>query len=171
MKKFVAILLTAVMLLGCVLVSGVIGGLRFHPLGIGIGLLSGLAYAAYNITTKLQMRWNIHPLTATFYCFLFAAVIALFTCDPASLTGAPLQGGALPLILLMGICTSVLPYIFITLALLYAEAGKVSILASGGEPTAAVVFGVLFYREIPTPLMGAGLLLTVLALMLLCKKE
>ena len=62
-------------------------------------------------------------------------------------------------------------YIFITLALLYAEAGMVSILASGAEPVAAVIFGLLFYAEIPTLLMLIGIAVTVFALTILCKQD
>ena len=48
------------------------------------------------------------------------------------------------------------------------ENGKVSILAGGGEPMAAVLFGVLFFMEIPSALNLAGLVITVVALSLLC---
>lgn len=57
---------------------------------------------------------------------------------------------------------------FYSIALLYMENGKVSILAGGGEPIAAVVFGVLFFSEIPTILILIGLVITIIALSFLC---
>jgi len=51
------------------------------------------------------------------------------------------------------------------------ENGKVSIMARGGEPMAAVVFGALFFSEMPTLLNLTGLVLTVFALYLLCKPQ
>ena len=68
--------------------------------------------------------------------------------------------------LLHSLCTSVLPYVCYTVGLNYMEAGKASILAAC-EPVAAMVFGILFYREMPTALSLAGLFLTVIALIFL----
>ena len=61
---------------------------------------------------------------------------------------------------------SVLPYVLYTLSLNYMETGKASILASA-EPVAAMLFGLFFFSEIPTPLSLAGLALTITALALL----
>ena len=70
--------------------------------------------------------------------------------------------------LLNSLCTSVLPYVLYTLSLTHIETGKVSILASGGEPIAAMLLGMLFFSEIPTILSLIGLILTIIALSLLC---
>ena len=66
------------------------------------------------------------------------------------------------------LCASVVPYVCITMSLLYMEAGKVSILASGGEPATAVLWGIVFYREIPTVLIIVGIVITVVGLAALC---
>ena len=68
------------------------------------------------------------------------------------------------------LCLSVLPYILITAAMLYADAGMVSILASGSEPVAATIFGAIFFNEIPTWLMIIGIVITIAALTFLCMK-
>ena len=70
--------------------------------------------------------------------------------------------------LLHSLFTSVLPYVLYTVALIYIEAGKTSILAAGGEPTSAMIFGILFFSETPTILSVIGLVLTIIALSLLC---
>ena len=66
------------------------------------------------------------------------------------------------------LCISVLPYVFITTAQLYADAGFIYILAAGGEPVAAVIFGMVFYGEMPTLLGLAGMAITITALTVLC---
>ena len=55
--KTISVLL---MVIGCGLVSGIIGGLKFDLIGILIGMLSGICYSAYNILTKIQMEKGIH---------------------------------------------------------------------------------------------------------------
>ena len=68
-------------------------------------------------------------------------------------------------------CATVLPYVFLTLGVKHMEAGTASILASGTEPVAAVIFGMIFYMEIPTILMVVGLVITITALAILCKVQ
>ena len=64
------------------------------------------------------------------------------------------------------LCTAVCPYAFYTVALDHMEAGKASILCSC-EPVAAMVFGFFFFREIPTVLSIAGLIIVLIALAML----
>ena len=52
----------------------------------------------------------------------------------------------------------------------YLEAGTVSILSSCG-PVAVMLFGMIFYQEIPSPLMVMGLIITMFALFLLSKHQ
>ena len=75
----------AVMTVGSVLVSGVIKGFAFDPVGILFGLLAGISYGAYNIITKILMRRGADPTTTTFYSFALAAVISFFIATPPSL--------------------------------------------------------------------------------------
>ncbi|MBQ2294442.1 MAG: EamA family transporter, partial [Spirochaetales bacterium] len=64
-----------------------------------------------------------------------------------------------------------LPYILSTISLNYMDSGVSSILLSGAEPVAALIFGLLIYSEIPTPIMLCGFILTMIAMMMLTKKE
>ena len=120
--KTVAVL---TMLVGCGLVSGIIGGLKFDMMGIIVGFMSGIAYSAYNILTKIQMKNNSNPLSATLYCFLFAVIVGAFSCGvdkiPQSVAIAPHI--TLPLIIGMGLTTCISPYFFYTLALKKIPAG------------------------------------------------
>ena len=56
--------------------------------------------------------------------------------------------------------------VFYTVELDHMEAGKASILCSC-EPVAAMVFGVFFFREIPTVLSITGLIIVLVALAML----
>ena len=133
---------------GCGLITGVIGGLRFNPAGILVGLLSGISYSSYIIITRIEMQKKINAVTAVFYCFLFMAITALIAAPPAPIwetaLKAPLK--AFPLILGVGICTSILPYLLYTLSLKATPAGTAASLAVV-EPMAATLFSVFLLGE------------------------
>jgi len=160
------------MLLGCCFVSGIIGGMKFDRFGILIGLLSGVCYSLYNIVTKISMRRGGNPTSATFYCFLTATVISFFACSPqqipANIAKAPLI--TLPLLIGLGICTCILPYLFYTIALKALPAGTASAL-SIVEPMAATVFSVLIFQEKLDLFAILGILLILGAVFLLSRSE
>ncbi|MBE7025404.1 MAG: hypothetical protein E7408_05060 [Ruminococcaceae bacterium] len=142
------------MLVGCVLVSGIIGGLQWSGFGIFMGFMAGISYSAYNIVTKIQMRRPCHPLTATMYCMVFMAIISLTVAKPGSMAAITLQNPVLLLPMLIGLalCTGVIPYFLYTMALKALPVGTASALGII-EPMAATVFSVLFLRE-PLPLVS-----------------
>ena len=76
------LLATALMLLGCIFVSGVIGGFSGGILGVAFGLLSGAFYGLYNLMTKIAVQGGARPISLTFYTFLFAALFAITFADP-----------------------------------------------------------------------------------------
>jgi len=160
------------MLLGCCLVSGIIGGLKMDLFGILVGLLSGISYSAYNIFTKLQMRKKTDPITSTFYCFLVTAVISACVCDPLSIPERVAEDPAftLPVIILLGICTYVLPYFFYTNALKELPVGTASAL-SIVEPMSATLFGVLLLGEKLNVFSVCGILLIIGSVFLLSRSE
>ena len=160
-------------ILGCLLVSGVLesaSGLHWSAWGIFAGVLSAFFYALYSLFSKIAMGRGYQALTITFYSFLIFALFLLPVTDWAVLrdfvAAAPLKNAAF--MLLHSLCSSVLPYACFTLALRYNEVGKVSILASGGEPSAAMVFGILFFAEVPSLLNLLGLILVIIVLSVLC---
>lgn len=63
-------------------------------------------------------------------------------------------------------CTAVCPYAFYTIALDHMEAGKATILCSC-EPVVAIIFGIIFFGEIPTVLSIIGLIVVLVALAML----
>ena len=136
------------MMVGCSLVSGIVGGAKFHAVGIAIGLLSGISYSAYNIFTKLQMRAHSHPMAATLYSFLFMAILACCFCKPGEaihlIAANPVK--TLPLVVSIGVVNCVLPYCFYTLALKELPVGTASALGIV-EPMAATIFSVTLLGE------------------------
>ena len=163
------ILSSATVLVGCCLVSGMVGGLRFEPLGVILAILSGVFYAVYSILMKFAMRKNAKPLSAAFYCDLFMALFALIPAKihlmPALIAADPVK--TLPALAGLGLVTFFVPYYLYTLSLRYIPAGTASALAVI-EPLAATIYSILFLKEKLTLLAGVGIVLILGASILLC---
>ena len=160
------------MLVGCALVSGIVGGMKFEPTGILIGVLSGISYGSYNILTKIAMRRSIKPMSATLYTFFFMAAISLCVCDAPNMLENAAKDPAVTIVLMLGIglVTHVAPYILYTLALKDLDAGTASSL-SIVEPMSATIFSVLLFGERLDIFSGAGIVLITLAVFLLGAAE
>ena len=173
-EKFSALKIVSVvgMLVGCCLVSGVIGGIKFDALGIILGFISGLTYAANNISTKFAMKRGCHPVSTTMYSFTFMAIIALCSAKPGQMitTAAKQPAATIPLLIGIGVVTFVLPYLLFTLAMRELPAGTASAL-SIIEPMAATVFSVVLFNEKPDVATVIGIVLILGAVFLLGKAE
>lgn len=135
------------MLLGCGLVSGVVGGLKFDLLGIIIGLLSSISYTVYNIVTKVQMKRGCNPVTSNTYCFSLMSIIALSLSKPWQIAEiAVLNPINILLMIGCGLCTCIIPYFLYTLAFKSLPAGTVSALGVI-EPMAATLYSVTLLGE------------------------
>lgn len=157
------------MITGCGLVSGIIGGLRFDALGIAVGFLSGIAYSAYNILTKIEMSRKSNPLSATLYCFLFATVIGAFASNAIDVAEY-LTLDILPFVIAMGICTCILPYFLYTIALKEIYAGTATAMGII-EPMAATVFSVTLFQEPLSIASTCGIVLILGAAIMLSRNE
>ena len=160
------------MLLGCCLVSGIIGGLRFHALGLLAGAASGVSYAFYNLFVKIAVRRGNDPVSVSMIAFLAMTLAAALCISPRSLWGHLLAAPAvtLPLGIGIGIATCILPYFLYTLAMRDLSAGTASALGIF-EPMAATLFGILFLHERPGIYGYLGMALILLAVVLLGKAE
>ena len=165
-------------IVGCIFASGLLENQISNDVmnfGILFGIGSAFFYSLYSIFSRLATDKEYHTYTVIFYSVLLITIALLPFADIIKIVGFiesdPISN--LVFLCLHGLCTSVIPYIFITMALLYVETGKVSILASGSEPVAAAIIGLMFYMERPTILTFLGLVITIVALSLLCvnKKE
>ena len=160
---------------GCFLVSGIIesGSLSWSAYGILIGVMAAVFYALYSIFSKIAMEKGYDAFTITFYSMLLMTVVLLPLTDwkvtVDFIAEAPV--GNFIFMILHSLCSNVLPYICYTFALNYVDAGKAAILAAGGEPAAAMIFGIIFFSEIPSVLGIIGLIITIIAISILCKPE
>ena len=160
------------MVLGCGLVSGIIGGLKFDLLGILIGMLSGICYSAYNILTKIQMEKGIRSTTASFYNFLITSVISLIIANPVKLGSNAAADPAviIPLMVALGVVTYVIPYVLYTNAMKYLPAGTASALGIV-EPMAATVFSIVIFHEKLSVPSAIGIILILAAVLMLSRTE
>lgn len=158
-------------LMGCALVSGVLGASRLTLPALITGLLSGLGYSLYSVFGKFAVQKGYGALTTTFYTFLISAIAALPFVGLGEIPQKlALQGGSPFLIVLMGLFTSVIPYLLYTYGLWATAPAKASILASV-EPVAAMLFGSIFFGEKLTLSSLAGMALVLSAVALLSPKE
>ncbi|WJD83575.1 DMT family transporter [Priestia megaterium] len=161
-------------IVGCFLASGILENtsqIRWSKIGIIVGLLSAFFYALYSTFSKIAMNRQYNVFTITFYSLLMSSIILLPVTSWSKIgefiVAAPIENSIF--IVLHSICTSILPYILYTVALKYIDTSKASILAAGGEPIAAMIFGVIFFSEIPTILSFGGVIVTITALAIFCK--
>ena len=154
---------------GCVLTSGIVdSGSVFSPMGVFIGLLSGFGYAMYSIMTRFALNRGYDSLTINVYSFGIGAVVCAPFTNFALIAGTVSEApGRMAIILLLhALFVSLLPYMLYTFGMKFMDTGKASILVSV-EPVAATVFGIALYKEIPTAICVAGVVVVLFAIALL----
>lgn len=156
---------------GCVLASGVLESastMRWSLKGIIVGTIGAFFYGLYGIISKTAMERGYHAFTTTFYCLFMVMLVVIPLTNWKLVTDVVVSNPVKMSVFLVihSLCTSVLPYILYTFSIRYIDAGMASILASG-EPVAAMIFGVIFFSEIPTVLSVVGIVLVIVALALL----
>ena len=160
------------MLVGCALVSGIVGGIALDAVGLLLGFGSGLAYAGYNILTKIAMRRGGHPITLTVYAFGVMSLVACIAAPPwetvAVAAKDPLT--SIPLCIGLGVVTYIVPYFLYTLSLRTLPAGTASAL-SIVEPMAATLFSLVFLHESIHPVSWVGIVLILASTLLLSREK
>ncbi len=156
------------MLVGCAFVSGIVGGLKFDTIGVLIGALSGITYAAYNIILKILLSKGDDATSVTLYGFLFMAIIAILPAKPAVMISTIAEDPAvtIPLLLGLGIFTYVVPYFLYNLSMRSLSAGTVSSLGVM-EPMAATVYGIIIFKESPDAFGITGIVMVLVAVILI----
>lgn len=164
------LLSVAMMLAGCALVSGIIGGMKFSFWGVFLGIMAGVCYAGYNVVAKISTMKGISPVSTSLYSFIFMAVTSFFFGDPAgivSLASAdPLSN--IPLMLGLGLFTCVIPYSIYTVSLKDIPVGTASSLGMI-EPLSATVYSVVFFSEKLSVPLVIGMVLIISAVFILNK--
>ena len=157
-------------LIGCALVSGIVGVSSISALGLLYGLGAGFGYALYTIFSRYALNRGYGPLTISFYTFALAAVGSLpFVAQ----TNMP-QAAAQPVFWLyavgLGTLGCLLPYWLYTKGLA-GVTGAVASMTATIEPVVAALFGVLLYREVVTLPQWVGVCMILLGVILLGKPK
>ncbi|AMD17040.1 membrane protein [Methanobrevibacter sp. YE315] len=160
---------------GCVLMTGVFESniLNIPPFGILLGFGAAIFWAIYLMASKKSIEDGKHTFTILFYSIILISIGLIPFSNFNQISSFISINPVLTIIFLIlhSTFSFALPYILSTLSLNYIDSGVSSILLSGAEPFAALIFGLIFYREIPTILMFTGFILTIVAMMLLGKNE
>lgn len=165
-EKITKLKITALFLamLGCALVSGIAGGISdVSPLGIALGLGSGIGYALYSIFGRFALDKGYSPFMVTAMTFTFACVGVLPFIDIIGLKSRLIaEPKFIFLALLMGLVGSCIPFALYTLGLRYMEASKTSILATL-EPIMTALIGTFFYKEPIDLFIITGIIMVLIA--------
>ena len=162
-RKVVAIAMTFI---GCVLVSGLLGGVvRLTPFALAAGIASGFFYATYSIFGRVALK-QYNPLTITFYTFVMGTIAGFFLGDMSNIASVV---AARPIELLwivgLGVFCTIAPYILYTLGLKHLEPGLAAVFATV-EPLVGSMLGVFAYGESVGVQKVVGMLLILAAVTL-----
>ena len=135
-----------VSLLGCIMVSGVLGGnMTASWAGIGLGVLSGLTYASYTVFAHYGLA-HYESYTMIYWTFLVAGLGSIFFADFKTLPLAfSSPRGVLGCFCVVVISTA-LPYLYYTKGLEGVESGRASIITNI-EPVMETLVGVFVFKE------------------------
>ncbi len=150
----------------CVLVSGVIGeSITLTPVGLLIGLGSGLGYALYSIFSRYAIQRDYDSFTITFYTFVIAGIASLPLADLGKVATAAVGSGLFMAFFTVAfaLVSTILPYLLYTYGLSHMENGKATILSSV-EPVVASLIGIIFYAEAISWDVAAGVVVMLLAI-------
>lgn len=171
-KKLICMILA---ISGCIMMTGVLEiDLKNIPsLGILSGIGAGLFWAVYLMASKKSIENGKHTFTILFYSIIFISIALIPFSDFGEISNFISINPMLTVIFLIlhSTFSFALPYILSTISLNYMDSGTSSIFLSGAEPFAALIFGLLIYSEVPTPLMFCGFILTIIAMMMLSKTD
>ena len=125
------------------------------------------------MASKKALEREKHTYTILFYSMIIITV-ALIPFTSFGQIGAYISIDPIFVIAFLILHSTVsfaLPYIFSTLSLNYMDSGVSSILLSGAEPFAALLFGFMFYLEIPTIMMFCGFIITSISMIMLSRLD
>lgn len=160
---------------GCVLMTGLFesGSVNYPLFGVFSGIGAALFWAVYLMSSKKAIENGNHTFTILLYSIIFISIGMLPFTNFGQISDFVSIDPILAIIFLIihSTFSFALPYIFSTLSLNYIDSGVSSILLSGSEPLAALIFGFLIYHELPTLLMFCGFILTIVTMTMLSRTD
>lgn len=163
-------------LMGCVLLSGVVesGALKWSVLGLSMGVASSMSNALFAIVLKevTDVR-KVHPLTIQVYTAIIGLIVMAPFTDYGIMVDFVAERPVWSSLFLLAhaVVVSLMPNLLFTVAFVFVDSGVASILASGAEPTAALILGLLVYREVPTVLGVIGMAIVVVSMIVLSRTD
>lgn len=171
-KKIICMILA---IFGCILMTGVFESSleNLSLIGIVSGIGAGLFWAIYLMASKKSIENGNHTYTILLYSIIFISIALIPFTNFNQINNFISMNPTLTIVFLVihSTFSFALPYIFSTISLNYIDSGVSSILLSGAEPFAALIFGFMIYGESPTALMFGGFLLTIIAMTMLSRNE
>lgn len=167
-RKLICMILA---IIGCMLMTGVFESdiVNIPLFGILSGVGAALFWAIYLMASKKSIESGNHTFTILFYSIILISIALIPFTDFGQISNFVNINPTWTILFLIihSTFSFALPYIFSTVSLNYIDSGVSSILLSGAEPFAALIFGLALYSEIPTLLMFCGFILTIIAMMML----
>ena len=150
---------------GCAFVSGVVGSdTSISLVAFLLGISSGFAYALYSIFSRFALQKGYPSITITAYTFIFATLGLMFFADIDVIANSVLtKPSNCVIMLLSGLITAVLPYLFYTMGLERIESGKAAVVAAV-EPVVAVILGGVIFHDKLSLLQYFGIILVILSI-------
>ncbi len=170
----IKVLSVILVLIGCTLVTGLLeeNSISISLLGIIAGIGSAVFWAIYSVSSRKSIEMGKHTFTILLYSLITIAIVMIPFTNFTQITDFVYLNTIPNILFLMlhSLVSFALPYICITISLNHLDAGTAVILSSG-EPIAALIFGMIFYSEIPTVLMVCGVFITIMALIILSRSS
>ena len=161
--KGAAILLSVT---GCAMVTGLFSQGGCTGTALLVGLCSGFGYALYSIFGRVTLA-KYHELTVVTYTFLFASLALLpFVHFPQMMSALLAHRAVLGNALLLGLISTLSPFLLYTKGLQSMETGKASILTFV-EPMVAMLLSSLVFQETFTWTHALGIAAILAALVIL----
>lgn len=162
-NKILALVLTFI---GCILVSGLAGGLSIKPFILLTGIGSGLFYALYSIFGRIALE-KYDSATVTCYTFIFGLIgILPFSQIKSTFAIISTKPSVIFWCFGIGIVSTILPYFFYTKGLEKLESGKAAILVAV-EPLVGSIIGMTLLKESHSPVKIAGIAFIILSIFIL----
>ena len=153
--KIFALIMTVI---GCMFVTGVVGGkINGTLFGVICGIGSGVFYALYSIFGRYALE-KYSAATVTVYTFIFAALGSIPLIEPGSLINGLSNTTAIMSAILIVVISTVSPFLLYTKGLTGVESGTASILATA-EPAVGVLVSVFVLHQPINLISVVGVLL------------
>lgn len=166
LQKGIAIIIAFI---GCMFVTGIIsGGSEGTVTGVTllIGLGSGFTYALYSVIGRIALK-KYSWLTVITYTFLFSSIALLPYFKMTEVLDIAMAENTVILnIILLGVLSTLLPFLLYTKGLEHMDTGKAAVLTFV-EPMVATIIGTTVFKEVFTRYTAIGIVLVISSMILI----